>query len=107
MYLLEKLRVSIPMRWGVIALQSSNNETIDLYSEYRESKLQALTKTVVTYKQIEVGSYNSCHCAHHKQGNQLLHCISFSFIYPSFLYFNFEGEPHEEKSILYDCFGMM
>jgi len=38
---------SLKIPWGVIALQSSNNNTIDLYREYRGNKLQALIKTVV------------------------------------------------------------
>ena len=43
---------------GVTVPQSSNNRKIDLYSEYWENKLQALTKTVVTYQWIEVRRYN-------------------------------------------------
>jgi len=34
-----------------------NKEKIDLYSEYKENKLQALTKTAVTYKCNDVWSY--------------------------------------------------
>ena len=43
-----------------------------MYSKYRENKLQALTKTVVTYQQIEVRSYNFHHRVRHEQGNQLV-----------------------------------
>ena len=40
----------MPITLGVTALQGRNNRKIDLYSKYRENKLQALTKTVVTYR---------------------------------------------------------
>ena len=53
MYLLAKFQLHILITYGVTALQSSNNRTIDLYSEYRGNKLQAHTKMVVTYKPIE------------------------------------------------------
>ena len=69
MYLLAKFQLHIPIPCGVTALQSNKNKTINFYSEYRENKLQTLTKTVVTCKQIEVWSYNFCHCARHEQGN--------------------------------------
>jgi len=39
-----------------IALQSSNNRKIDLYSNFRENVLQALTKMVVTYKGLWYGA---------------------------------------------------
>ena len=35
MYLLAKVQLHIPIPWGVIALQNSNNKAIDLYSAYR------------------------------------------------------------------------
>ena len=41
--------------YGVTALQNSNNRTISLYSEYRGSKLQALTKMVVTTNKLRYG----------------------------------------------------
>ena len=56
LYPLEKFQLHMPNTLGVTTLQSSNNRKIDLYSKYRENKLQALTKTVVTYQQIEVQS---------------------------------------------------
>ena len=56
MYLLEKFQLHILISYGFKALQRSNNRTIDLYNEYRENKFQALTKPVVTYKHIEIGS---------------------------------------------------
>jgi len=70
-YLLAKFQIHILITYGVIALQSSNNRIIDLYSEYRGNKLQVLTYTVVTYKPIELWSYNFRHCTHHEQGNGL------------------------------------
>ena len=98
MYQLAKLQLHILITYRVTALQSSDNRTIDLYSEYRGNKLQALTKTVVTYKPIEVRSYNFRHCTHHEQGNGLLGKF---FLYSSF-FTAFKGEIHEEKSIVYD-----
>jgi len=84
-YLLEKFRLHILITYRVAALQSSHNRTINLYNEYR---LQALTKMVVTYKQIEVQSYNFCHCTHHEQGNRLMGKF---FLYSSF-FTTFEGK---------------
>ena len=43
-YPLAKFQVHMPNTLGVTALQSSNNRKIDLYSKYRENKLQALTR---------------------------------------------------------------
>ena len=51
---------------------ASTNRAINLYSKYRGNKLQALTKIVVTYEQIELRSYDFCHCARHEQRNELL-----------------------------------
>ena len=50
MYLLAKFQLSILKAFDVTAVQSSNNRKIDLYSKYWENKLQALTKTDVTYE---------------------------------------------------------
>ena len=102
MYLQAKFQFHILITCGVTVLQSSNNRTIDLYSEYRGNKLQALTKTVVTYKPIEVRSYNFCHCTHHEQENGLLGMF---FLYSSF-FTAFESEIHEEKSIVYNRFDV-
>ena len=55
-YPLAKFQPHIQITLGVTVLQSSNNRKIDLYRKYRENKLQVLTKTVVTYQQIEVRS---------------------------------------------------
>ena len=49
-----KFQLHLLITLGVTALQSSNNRKIDLYSKYRENKLQALTKTAVTYQRVEV-----------------------------------------------------
>ena len=71
-YLLAKFQPHMPITSGVTVLQSSNNKKIDLYSKYKENKLQALTKTVVTYQRIEIQSYNFHHRVRHEQGNRLL-----------------------------------
>ena len=63
---------------------------------------KALTKTVVTFKQIEVQSYNFHHCTHHEQGNRLLGNFS---LYSSF-FTAFKDEIHGEKLITYDRFDM-
>jgi len=94
-YLLAKFQLHILITYGVTALQSSNNRIIDLYSKYWRNKLQEFTKMVVTYKQIEVRSYNFHHCAHHEQGNLLL---GKSFLYSSF-FAAFKDEIYKEKSI--------
>ena len=57
-YPLAKFQPHTPITLGVTALQSSNNRKINLYSKYRENKLQAPTKRIVTYQRIEVRSYN-------------------------------------------------
>ena len=53
-YLLEKSELHMENTLGVTALQSSNNRKNDLYSKYRENKLQGLTKTVITYQRNKV-----------------------------------------------------
>jgi len=101
-YLLAKFQLHILITYRVTALQTSNNRIIDLYSEYRGNKLQALTKMVVTYKPIEVRSYNFRYCTHLEQGNGWLDKC---FLYSSF-FTAFEGEMHEEKSFMYDRFDV-
>ena len=103
MYPLAKFQLHMPITLGVTALQSSNNRKIDLYSKYRENKLQALTKTVVTYQRIEVRSYNFHHRVRHEQGNQLLG----TFILYSLFFTAYKDKIREEKSIAYDCFNVM
>ena len=68
-YVLAKFQLHILITYRVTALQSGDNRKIDLY---RGNKLQVLTKTFVTYKKVEVRSYNFCHCTHHEQENGLL-----------------------------------
>jgi len=101
MYLLAKFQLHIPIPCRVTALQNIKNKTINLYSKYKGNKLQVLTKTVKTCEQIEVWSYNFCHCACHEQGNRLLHKI---FLYSFFA--ALKGKIHEEKSVEYDRFDM-
>ena len=72
MYPLAKFQLHTPLTLGVTALQSTNNRKIDLYSKYRENKIQALTKMVVTYQRIEVRSYHFYHRVRYEQGNQLV-----------------------------------
>ena len=90
----------MPITFGVTALQSSNNRKIDMYSKYRENKLQALTKTVVTYQRIDVRSYNFCHHVRREQRNQLL---GKAFLNSPF-FTAYKGEIREEKLIVYDRF---
>ena len=54
MYVLAKFQLHIIKAFEVIVLQSNSNRKIDLYSKYRENKLQALLKTDVTYKWSDV-----------------------------------------------------
>ena len=102
MYPLAKFQPHMPIALGVTVLQSSNNRKIDLYSKYRENKLQAPTKTVVTYQRIEVRSYKFHHRVRHEQGNQLLGRF---FLYSPF-FTAYRGRVHEEKSIVYDRFDV-
>ena len=44
MYVLAKFQLHILKTFEVITLQSSGNRKIDLYSKYKENKLQVLTK---------------------------------------------------------------
>jgi len=55
-----------------MALQTSSNRKIDLYSKYRENKLQALPKTGVTYEWSEVQTQNLHHRVCHELRNGLL-----------------------------------
>jgi len=50
MYALAKFQPHMPITYGVTALQSSNNEKINLYSKYRENILQVVTEMAVPYK---------------------------------------------------------
>ena len=54
MYVLAKFQLHILKAFKITTLQSSSNRKIDLYSKYRENKLQVLTKTDVTYEWSDV-----------------------------------------------------
>ena len=99
MYPLAKFQPHMP---GVTALQSSNNRKIDLYSKYRENKLQAFTKMVVTSQRIEVRSYNFHRRVCHEQGNQLLG----KFFHYSPFFTVYKGKRSKEKSIAYNHFNV-
>ena len=58
MYVLVKFQLYILKTSEVTALQSSSNRKINLYSKYRENKLQAFTKMDVTYKWSDVQTQN-------------------------------------------------
>jgi len=85
----------------------------NLYSEYRGNNLQALTKMVITYKLIEIRSYNFCHCTHHEQGNRLLNKF---FLYSFFSLVKFMKKNwlltivstwHKQVLITYELLGLM
>ena len=75
-YLLAKFQLHILITYGVTALQSSNNGE---HVNYRH-----LQKMVITYKQIDVQSYNFRHCTCHEQDNGLMG--KFFFTHPSSLH---------------------
>ena len=54
MYSLARFQLRMPITLGVTALWSSSNRKFNLYARYWENKLQALTKTMVTYEQKDV-----------------------------------------------------
>ena len=58
MYVLAKFQLCILKDFKVTVLQSSSNRKIDLYSKYRENKLQALTKMDVTYQWSDAKTQN-------------------------------------------------
>ena len=63
---LTKFQLRTLKAFKVTALQSSSNRKIDLYSKHRENKLQALTKTDVTYEWNDAQTQNLHHCVHHE-----------------------------------------
>jgi len=79
MYVLTKFQPYIPENFEFTALQSSGNRKIDLYTKYRENKLQALTKMDVTYKWSKVKAWNLHHCVCHEMRN-VEYWVSYSFI---------------------------
>ena len=72
MHLLSKFQLRILKTYEVTALQSSSNRKIDLYSKHRENKLQALTKTDVTYEWSAAQTRNLHQCIRHEMWNGLL-----------------------------------
>ena len=102
MYQLIKFQLHILKAFEVTALQSSSNRKIDLYSKYRENKLQALTKMDVTYEWSEAQTRNLHHRVCHKLRNGLLGkllplllCITTNKV-----------EIHEETLIASNCFDV-
>ena len=72
MYLLVKFQLCILKAFEVTALQSSSNRKIDLYSKYRENKLQVLTKTDITYEWSKAQTRDLHHPVCHELTNGLL-----------------------------------
>ena len=69
---LAKFRLHTLKSFEVTALQSSSNRKIDLYSKHRENKLQALTKTDLTYEWSNAQTWNLYYCVCHEPTNRLL-----------------------------------
>ena len=63
------LQLHILKVFEVKVQQSISNRKINLYSKYREIKLQVLTKTDVTYKQRALQTRNLHHHASHELRN--------------------------------------
>ena len=102
MYVLAKFQLRILKAFEVIALKSNSNRKIDLYSNHRENKLQALPKMDVTYEWSEVGTRLLHHHVCHELRNGLvgklfllLPCITTNKV-----------EIHEETLITNDCFDV-
>ena len=102
MYVLAKFQLRILKPFLVIALQSSCNKKIDLYSKHRENKLQALPKTDVTYEWSEVGTQILHHYVCHELKNGLLGKL---FLLPPCITTN-KVKIHEEASIANDRFDV-
>ena len=103
MCVLAKFQLRILKAFEVTVLQSSRNRKIDLYSKYRENKLQVLTKMDVTYKWSEIWTRNLHHHVCHELRNGLLGNLF--FLLP-FITAN-KVEIHEETSIASNCFDIM
>jgi len=86
----------------VTVLHSSSNRKIDLYSKYRENKLQALTKTDVFYECSEVRTQNLHYRVCHELRNGLLGKL---FLLLSFITAN-KVEIHEETLIVNNRFDV-
>jgi len=72
MHVMAKFQLHILKAFEVTALQSSSNRKINLYSKYKENKLQALPKTDVTYEWSEVQTQILYHHVCHEMRNGLL-----------------------------------
>ena len=102
MYLLVKFQLRILKAFQVAALQSSSNRKIDLYSKYRENKLQALIKMDVTYEWSEAQTRNLLHRVCHELRNGLL-----GKLFPLLLCITTkEVEMHEETLIASNRFDI-
>jgi len=103
MYLLVKLQLLILKAFEVTAPQSSSNRKIDLCSKYREKKLQALTKTDITYEWSEAQTQNLHHHVCHELRNGLL-----GKLFPPLLCITKNKvEIHEETSIASNRYDIM
>ena len=102
MYVLAKFQLRILKAFEVMALQSSSNRKIDLYSKHRENKLQSLPKTYVTYEWSEVRTQILNHHVCYELRNGLLGKL---FLVLSCITIN-KVEIHEETSIVNDHFDV-
>jgi len=71
MCVLPKFQLRILKAFEVTVLQSSSNRKINLNSKYRKNKVQALTKTGVTYEWSEVRTRNLHHRVYYELRNRL------------------------------------
>jgi len=102
MYVLAKFQLRILKAFEVTPLQSSSNRKIDLYSKYRENKLQALPKMDVTYEWSEVGTQILHHHVCYELRNGLVRKLF--LLLPSIT--TNKVEIHEETLIANDCFDI-
>ena len=102
MYPLVKFQLRILKAFQVTALQSSSNRKVDLYSKYRENKLQALAKTDVTYEWSAAQTQDWHHRVCHELRNGLL-----GKLFPLLLCITTNKvKIHEETPIASNCFGI-
>ena len=99
---LSKFQLRILKAFEVTVLQSTSNRKIDLYSKYRENKLQVLTKTDVTYKWSEVRTRNLHYRVRHELRNGRLGKL---FLLLPFITTN-KVEIHEEISFANNHFDV-
>ena len=65
-----KFQPSVVCSFGIIALDSRKNKIIDLYSDYTENKLQALTFEAITSVWISLQCCNLASNVHHGSAHQ-------------------------------------